>query len=114
MLERGLGDLVVVLAILGGIALIARLLRTGLRLALRAAEVAAAAGLAEVSARRGDLTAMAERRADEQAARRARARDLLLTSFWFLWLAAPLFTSWTAEAYALASPLWLLRTRPRR
>lgn len=113
MLEQSLHDLVVVFAVLGGLALILRLLRSGLRFALRVAEVAAASGLAEVSARRGDLTGMAERRVELQRALLQRRRDLALTLLWSLWLGAPLFTSWVAEAYALAAPLWLLRGRPR-
>jgi hypothetical protein len=111
MLESVLDDLITLLAFAGGFALVLRLLRSAVRLALRAAEVTAVAGMAEVSARRGDLTGMAERRTAAQQARRARARSLALALLWLLWLALPPFLGWAREAYALAAPLWLTRRK---
>jgi hypothetical protein len=96
------------LAAMGVGALVLRLGRAGMRLALRVAEVTAAKGLVEISLRRGDLTALAERRTAERAARRGRGREAAIAGLWGLWLLVPLFTPWAVEAYAVAAPLWLL------
>ena len=114
MLEETLTALVTIMAVLGAAALVVRLVRTGLRLALRAAEASAAAGLADVSARRGDLTGMMERRAAEQGARRERRGALLLALLWLLWLVVPLFAGFGREAFALAAVLWLVPIQPLR
>lgn len=102
------------LAALGVAALLVRLGRAGVRSALRVAEVTAARGLVGVSLRRGDLTGVSERRAAERRARRGRNGELLIGAIWALWLIVPLFTPWTAEAYAVAAPLWLIRSAPLR
>jgi hypothetical protein len=99
--------LVVILAFVGAAAILRGLARTSLRLGLRAAEETTAAGMAEVSARRGDITGLAERQQAAREARRHRRRDLLLSLVWLLWLVIPPFTGWAAQAYALAAPLWL-------
>ena len=104
-----LGALVGLLSFAGGAALLLLLARGALRYALDSAEVIASAGLAEVSARRGDLTGMTERRSAERAARRARQGTLLLTLLWLVWLIGPLLLGWAREAYAAAAPLWMLR-----
>jgi hypothetical protein len=114
MLEEGLTGLVTLMAIAGGTALFVRLVRTALTLGLRAAEVTAASGLADVSARRGDLTGMMERRADAAAARRDRRGAGLLFLFWAAWLAVPVFGGWEREAFAIAAVLWLVPNRPLR
>ena len=114
MLEETLTALVSIMAVLGVAALLIRLVRTGLRLALRAAEASAAAGLADVSARRGDLTGMMERRAAEQAARRERRGALALAFLWLLWLSIPVFAGVAREAFALAAVLWLVPIQPLR
>jgi hypothetical protein len=114
MLEETLTALVTIMAVLGVAALVIRLVRTALRLALRAAEASAARGLAEVSARNGDLTAMMERRAAEQGARRERRGALLLALLWLLWLAIPPFAGFAREAFALAAVLWLVPIQPLR
>ena len=103
------------LAVAGGLALVARLFRALIRLGLAAVEKTAASGLAEVAARRGDLTGLAERRETEGRARQGRLRAALLVALWLLVLLVPPFTGWTREVYALASVLWLLprRTGPR-
>jgi hypothetical protein len=101
-------SLALFLAALGVGALVLRLGRAGMRLALRVAEVTAAKGLVEISLRRGDLTGLAERRTAERAARRGRGREAAIAGIWGLWLLIPLFTPWTLEAYAVAAPLWLL------
>lgn len=97
-----------VLAILGGVALALRLFRTLFRFLFASAESAAAAGLAGVSARRGDLSAMADRRSVATTARGARRRQGLLAALWLLLLVVPLFLGWTREVYAVASILWIL------
>lgn len=106
--------LVTLLALTGFAALLLRALRFALRVALHTAEVTAASGLAEVSQRRGDLTALAERRAAAARARRSRGRDALRLAAWTVWLVIPAFTDVSREAYALAAPLWLLPTPPVR
>jgi hypothetical protein len=109
---------VLLLAPIGAAALLSRLGRALLRVALRAAEVTAAKGLVEIGMRRGDLTGLAERRVAERSARRSRRRELAAGAFWALWMVVPLFTHWALEAYAVAAPLWLLpgaslRPRPK-
>lgn len=100
--------MVALLAVAGGLALAVRLTRTGLRLALRAAEIARASGLAEASARRGDLTGMAEGKAAARRARRQRVRDRGMALLWLGWVVIPLVLGWMPAGYALAAPLWLL------
>ena len=99
--------LVVVLAFLGAAAILRALARTALRLGLRAAEATTAAGMAEVSARRGDITGLAERQQAAREARRHRRRDILLSLLRLAWLVVPPVAGWAAQAYALAAPLWL-------
>jgi hypothetical protein len=103
-----------ILAAIGATALLTRLGRALLRVALRAAEVTAAKGLVEISMRRGDLTGLAERRVAERSARRGRRRELATGALWALWVVVPLFTPWALEAYAVAAPLWLLPGAPLR
>lgn len=114
MLEGALTGLATLLAFVGGAALVARLIRSGLGFALRAAEVSAARGMADLSTRRGDLTGMMERRRTERVARRARRNSILLGSLWMGWLVVPLFVGVAPEAYAIASVLWLLPRQPLR
>lgn len=100
--------ILLLLAVVGAAAILRSLARTVLRLGLSAAEESTASGLAEVSARRGDLTGLAERSDVAKSARRRRRRDLLLSGMWLAWLAVPPFLGWAGEAYALAAPLWLV------
>src|SRR5688572_10764379 len=102
-----LGGLVTLLAFLGGAALVLRLFRSLTRFTLSAAQAAAAQGLAETGARRGDLTSMNE---GFEAARKARGlrRSHLITAIGFLaWLVLPIAFGLVSELYALAAPLWL-------
>jgi hypothetical protein len=114
MLETALTALVAVMSIAGAGALVVRLLRSGARLALCAAEANAATGLADVSARRGDVTGMMERRAAAQVARRERRGALALAFLWLVWLVVPVFAGWAREAFALAAVLWLVPNQPIR
>lgn len=108
------GPALLVVAILGVLALLGRAVRSALRLALHVAETTAASGLAEVSARRGDLTGLAERRAHQARARRLRRAELLLLTGWVAWIAIPPIVGWLPAAYAPAALLWLLPRRPIR
>lgn len=102
------------LAVLGVVALAARLGRSALRLGLNAAEATAASGLAEVSERRGDITGFMEGRASGDTLRRARRRNLASLAAYALLLVIPPFTPFAREAYAAAALLWLLPRRPIR
>lgn len=102
------GALLTVLAVAGAFALLGQLFRALARLGIAAVEKTAASGLAEVAARRGDLTGLAERRQMEGRARHGRARAGLLVAVWLLLLVVPLATGWTQEVYAAASLLWFL------
>ena len=104
--------ILLVLAVAGFFALVSRLGRSVLRLGLHAAETTATSGLAEVSQRRGDITGFLERRASEQALRRARRRSGVLAAGYLLLLAVPLFAGLAREVYAACSLLWFLPRQP--
>lgn len=111
MPEGALTGVVIWFAVAGVLALVRRAFGSMLRLALHAAEATAASGLADVSARRGDLTGLSERRAHQERARRLRRYELLRFSLWAGWLVVPAVAGWAPEAYLPAVLLWLL---PRR
>lgn len=114
-MSRDLLSLVLLLlAVFGVLALVARLGRSALRLGLNAAEATAASGAAEVSERRGDITGYLERRANTDALRRARRRNLLALAAYGIFLVIPPFLPVTREVYAAAALLWLLPRRPVR
>lgn len=112
MLEGALGGFVGFLAVLGVGALALRLFGAVGRFVLRAAEIAAASGMAEASTRRGDITALGEARAAIERARWKRRRQGLMAVAWGAWLVLPLVTRTIPEAWALAAPLWLLPNPP--
>lgn len=101
---------IVVLAVAGGVALVIRLLRSLARWALRSAEVVAASSSVETSARRGDLTGLADARKAERLARSAQRREGLMVGILFLSISIP-FAVNAFGFYALAAPLWFF---PRR
>ncbi len=105
---------VLLLAVLGAAALVVRLIRSLLRLAVAAVEATAAAGLADVSRRRGDLSTLAERQQSQQSARRAGLRNAFYAALWFLLLVVPLALGWAREVYAIASLVWFLPFHPIR
>lgn len=107
--ESVFGGLAGVLALLGGVAIFLRVMRGALSLALRAAEIASAGGMAEASARRGDITGLSEARTAIARAKAARLRRGIVTLGWGLWLVVPLAMGWVPEAWAVAAPLWLLK-----
>ncbi|MEX2584683.1 MAG: hypothetical protein WD766_15550 [Gemmatimonadota bacterium] len=96
------------LSLLGGVALVLRFARSAARVAMSAAEMAVASGTAEAGVRRGDLTAMAEAREAERAAKASRRLHLIGASVTLLWMGVPLAMGFASEAYAIAAPLWLL------
>lgn len=102
------------LAVFGFLALLRRLGGSLLRLGLHAAEGTAAAGLAEVHERRGDVTGFLERRADARVLRRARRRTAAVAAASALLLAVPLFAGLAREVWAACSLLWLLPSPPLR
>jgi hypothetical protein len=113
MLDGVTAAVLVGLAMLGAAALAFRLFRSVGRTVLRAAEAAAAQGLADASARRGDLTGMQEGHDRVRRARSSRRRAGLAAAVWLLWLALPLAFGALPLAYALAAPLWLVpESRP--
>ncbi|MDP9349343.1 MAG: hypothetical protein M3P24_09435 [Gemmatimonadota bacterium] len=101
-------SLLSLLAALGFLALLARIFRSVVRFGLATAEATAIAGLIEVSARRGDLTGLSERRAQEREARRGRRLAGALLVLWVVLLAVPPFTGWAREVYAACALLWVL------
>lgn len=103
-----------ILAVLGFLALAGRLGRALVRLALNAAESTAASGLAEVSERRGDITAMMETRNAAQTLRRGRRITLLSAGACFLLIAIPPFAGVAREVYAACALLWFVPARPIR
>lgn len=106
--------LIGIFALVGCVALIHRLGRSLLRVGLAAAEAGAVGGMVQVSARHGDLTGMAERRAHVSTVRRARTRALLSTALWTALLVAPALAGVSRPVYAAAALLWLLPRRPIR
>ena len=102
------------LALAGAGALGFRLLRSLLRLGIAAAEATAVAGLIDVSARRGDLTALAERRQHAQGIRRMRRTSMAAVVVWLGILVVPVAIGFAREAFAASSLLWLFPTRPLR
>ncbi|HET6229110.1 MAG TPA: hypothetical protein VFE05_03465 [Longimicrobiaceae bacterium] len=102
------------LAIAGGAAVGFRLLRSVVRFGITLAEGTAITGLAEVSARRGDLTTLAEHRDLQRTVRRARRREALRLAAWFLVLVVPVALAVATPVYAAAALLWFVPARPLR
>jgi ABC-type branched-subunit amino acid transport system ATPase component len=102
------------LAVLGGVAIVFRLLRALFRLGLATAEKTALEGMAEVSARRGDLTAMAEQRQQVRAVASTRRLDIASALVLGALLVVPPMAGVAQLAYAAGSLLWLLPRRPLR
>jgi hypothetical protein len=103
-----------ILAVVGVLAILARLGRSLLRVGITVAEETAAAGMAETSARRGDLTGLAERREQRTALRRTRLKQLAISALWVALLVAPALAGWGRPVYAAAVLLWLLPRAPLR
>ena len=103
-----------ILAVVGVLAILARLGRSLLRVGITVAEETAAAGMAEASARRGDLTGLAERRAQRAALRRTRFGQLAVSVLWAVLLVLPALAGWGRPVYAAAVLLWLLPRAPLR
>jgi hypothetical protein len=97
----------VILAVLGFVAALLRLLRAAFGALRHGVDEYVAREAAEARARRGDLTGMAEAQTLNRGARRARIRALAFAAFWLVLLVAPPFTPWARELYAACSLLWL-------
>lgn len=102
----------VVLAVLGFIAVLVRLVRAAFGALRHGVDAYLAHEAVEVRARRGDLTGMAEAQNWKRGARRARIRSFVIAALWLAGLVAPAFTPWARELYAAYSLLWLF-SRPR-
>ena len=113
-LPPALEPLLVLLAIAGAVGLGVRVVRSLLRVGVTAAEETAVASLAEVSARRGDLTGLAENREMRRSLRRSRLREVGLLGVWVGLLAVPPVAGWLPAGYAAAALLWFLPRRPIR
>ncbi|HZG44119.1 MAG TPA: hypothetical protein VEY93_14320 [Longimicrobium sp.] len=100
-----------VLAIAGFLALLNRLVRSGARLGVAWMESTAAAGLAEVSERRGDITGLMERRQSEQGIRRNRRKEVVFAAGYLLLLMVPPLAGVAREVYAAGALLWVLPKR---
>ncbi len=100
--------LVFALAALGFLAVARRVVVAGFRLLGRGVDRFVAGETAEVRARRGDLTGLAEASGRETTARRAQLASLGVFSFWVLLLVAPALTPWPRLLYAAYSALWLV------
>jgi hypothetical protein len=113
-LLSALDALLPLLALVGAGAVGFRLLRALLRLGIAAAEVTAVSGLVDISARRGDLTALAERTRHAAAVRRIRRLSAGAVLVWIAALLVPAAAGWAREAFAASSLLWLVPTKPLR
>lgn len=105
------------LAVTGCLGLLHRMVVAGLRSALAWAEGTAAAGSAEVSERRGDVTGLIEGRSVVRSHRRMRLANLAVAAGCLAVLIFAPALGIAREAYAAASLLWLLpraRIRPGR
>lgn len=104
----------VIPAVLGAMALLVRLGAAALRLAFAAAQATAMEGMAEISARRGDLTLLAERREQARSVARSRRAELLRALLWGALLVLPPLLGWAVPIYSAAALLWLMPRRPLR
>ena len=102
------------LAFVGVLAILARLGRSLLRVGITAAEETAAAGVAEASARRGDLTTLAERKEQKVALRRTRWKQLATSAAWAALLVVPPLAGVGQAVYAASALVWLLPRAPLR
>jgi len=97
----------IILAVLGFVAVLIRLVRAAFGALRHGVDAFIAREAVEARARRGDLTGMAEAQDWNRGARRARLRSLLIAALCLAGLIAPAFTPWTREVYAAYSLLWL-------
>jgi hypothetical protein len=109
-----LSIVLLLLAVLGFVAVLLRLGRELVRVALNAAESTAASGAAEISERRGDITGLMERRAAADTLRRDRRRALAQVGVLALLLVIPPFASLAREVYAACALLWFVPARKLR
>jgi hypothetical protein len=106
--------LIVVLAVLGFAAIALRVALALLRLLRGGVEQYVATGVADVRARRGDLTGLSDASVQERRARRSQLVSVGILSFWLLLLIAPALTPWPATLYAAYCVFWLVPRRSAR
>lgn len=104
-------SLLLVLAMVGVLAVLRHAAIALWRARGRTAEDVAASQSAEVRARQGDLTGLAEASAWRTKAKRRRRGALLLCGLWLALLLVPPFTSFGTAIYAAYAALWLLPAR---
>ncbi len=106
--------LLLILAVLGLVAVVARLAGALLRALGRTAEHVAAGHAVDTRAARGDLTGLAEAGAWRTEARRRRRRAWLVGALWAALLVAPLYTPWTSYVFAAYALVWAAEAGVRR
>ena len=100
--------LIILLAVLGALAVVRRMLRPILRLLHGGVDGFLAREVAQLRAQRGDLTGMADAERLRSLARRRKLFAAAGLSFWVLLLVTPPLTPWPAALYAVYSILWLV------
>jgi hypothetical protein len=99
---------ILILAASGFLALLGRVVMALLRLLRGSAESFLASDVAEVRARRGDLTGLQEAKQWRGVMRRDRLRSAFRLGFWLLLLAGAPAAGFAREVYTACSVLWLL------
>jgi hypothetical protein len=97
-----------VLAIAGAGAVLLRGMRAGARVLGRGLERFLVRGVADVRARRGDLTGLSDAAAQKRRARRAQLGAVSSLAFWVALGVAPLLTPWPRGLYAGYALFWVL------
>lgn len=106
---------ILLLAFAGGLAVLARVIRSLFRLLHRGIDAFVAREVADLRAQKGDLTGLADAARQRADARRRRLVAVAALSFWVVLLVAPPLTPWPELLYALYSVLWLIpHELPRR
>ena len=101
-------DTVLTLLALAGVAAVAwHIVRAALRFLRHGAAGFRTEEMARNYARRGDVTALEEARAERARAERSRSRSGWIALGWLVLLVAPSFTSWARPIYAAYSLLLL-------
>jgi hypothetical protein len=100
--------LLLIPAALGFMAIGLRVLRAGAGVLGRGMQRFVAGEVADVRARRGDLTGLSAARQQRAHAVRAQLRAAGVLSFWVALLIVPVLTPWPRWLYAAYSLLWLV------
>ncbi|MGH7504505.1 MAG: hypothetical protein ACRELX_02600 [Longimicrobiales bacterium] len=103
-----------ILAVVGIAAVLRHLATALLRLLRRGVDAFMADQVADVRARRGDLTGLSDAEVVRSQARRSRLAAVGTVSLWTALLVVPPLTSWPELVYACYNVLWLVPPRRRR